>query len=63
MNSEITFRFLILPFDPHNQRDRLEEHQTSNAQNRDESIMGPWSQHHQAVLYGWGQGVTIGSRA
>lgn len=51
------------PFDPHNQRNRPEEHRTQACQNRDGSIMGSWSQHRQAVLYGWGQGVTIRSRA
>jgi hypothetical protein len=28
-------------------------------QNWNEGIMGQWSQYHQAVLYGWEQGLKI----
>jgi ABC-type nickel/cobalt efflux system permease component RcnA len=53
-----------LAHDPDNQKMDWKTIEPLARQNWDEGVMGRWSQHGQAILYGWEQGVKIntGSR-
>ena len=48
-----------LTLDPDNQKMGWTSVEPHARQNWDEGIMGPWSQHRSAVLYGWEQGLKI----
>jgi hypothetical protein len=50
-----------LAVDPDNQKMNWNSVEPHARQNWDEGIMGLWSQHRQAVLYRWEQGVKINS--
>jgi len=50
-----------LALDPHNQQMDWNSIEPQARQNWDERIMGLWSQHNQAVLYGWEHGVKLNS--
>ena len=45
--------------DPDNQKMDWKSIEPLARQNWNEAVMGAWSQHHQAVLYGWEQGVKV----
>ncbi|OQW30991.1 MAG: hypothetical protein A4E19_20720 [Nitrospira sp. SG-bin1] len=45
--------------DPDNQKMNWNSIEPQARQNWNEGIMGRWSQHHQAVLYGWEQGIKV----
>jgi hypothetical protein len=48
-----------LTLDPDNQRMDWKSIEPRARQNRNEWIMGQWNQYHQALLYGWEQGLKI----
>jgi hypothetical protein len=48
-----------LTLDPDHQRMDWKSIEPRARQNWNEGIMGQWSQYHQAVLYGWEQGLKI----
>lgn len=50
-----------LALDPHNQKMDWKSIEPQARQNWDEGIMGLWSQHHPAILFGWEQGVKLNS--
>lgn len=50
-----------LALDPDNRKMEWNTLEPQARQNWNEKLMGTWSQHRQAVLYGWEQGVTINS--
>lgn len=50
-----------LALDSYNQQRDWNSVEPHARQNWDERIMGPWSQHDQAVLYGWEQGAKLNS--
>lgn len=50
-----------LALDPGNQNRDWSSIEPQARQNWNEGIMGQWSQHRQAVLYGWDQGLKLNS--
>ncbi|MEK9140854.1 MAG: hypothetical protein AAB308_07350 [Nitrospirota bacterium] len=48
-----------LTLDPDNQKMAWESIEPHARQHWNEGIMGTWSQHRQAVLYGWEQGIKL----
>jgi hypothetical protein len=48
-----------LTLDPDNQKMDWKSIELQARQHWNEGIMGQWSQYHQAVLYGWEQGLKI----
>jgi hypothetical protein len=50
-----------LALDSYNQQRDWNSVEPHARQNWDERIMGPWSQHNQAVFYGWEQGAKLNS--
>jgi hypothetical protein len=48
-----------LALDPDNQKMGWENVAPHARQNWNEGVLGPWSQHQQAIRYGWEQGTKI----
>lgn len=48
-----------LALDPENRKKDWSSLEPQARQNWNEGIMGQWSQHRQAVLYGWDQGLKV----
>ncbi len=48
-----------LTLDPDNRKLDWKSIELQARQNWNERLMGLWSQHHEAVLYGWEQGLTL----
>ncbi|CUS32887.1 hypothetical protein [Candidatus Nitrospira nitrificans] len=48
-----------LTLDPDNQKMDWKSIESQARQNWNEGIMGQWSQYHQAVFYGWEQGLKL----
>ena len=48
-----------LALDPDNQKMGWKSVEPQARHNWNEGVMGPWTQHQQAVLYGWEQGTSV----
>lgn len=48
-----------LALDPDNQKMGWKSVEPQARHNWNEGVMGPWTQHQQAVLYGWEQGISV----
>ena len=48
-----------LALDPDNQKMKWSSVEPQARQNWNERIMGPWSEHREAILYGWEQGLKL----
>lgn len=51
-----------LALDPDNQKMDWKSVEPLARQNWNEATMGRWNQHHEAILYGWEQALTVNGR-